>query len=260
MPKIPRVPIWLILLLLIGAGLIFTEAKTRRFRVEDELNRMADRTETLAQDIATLVSHTCRQLGAISRNQALITPDATREERLAAMRQVGQAYQFMTELSLFDSNGYVIATTCFLPVSQDCTTWFEAAKAGRFTISRPVVAADGNQLNYAVYMPVAPDAKSDVAVIRATVPFAHLCRMVCSYGERIGGNFVMTDGFGNVLAGCDIAQAQAPFSVRFPLAAMGEQGLWKFDSGAYNFVSRPVVPEGLLPGEAMRLLWLKPKA
>lgn len=260
MRKLPCIPGWLLIVGLIGLGLVLTESKDRRVRSGNELLRMSTQTETLAKEVSAFVTQACAELLAISQNPALISPSSTQEQRLSAMRQLGQDHQFMTELSLLDAKGYIIATTCFLPISQDCTTWFTAARNGRFTISRPVVAADGIQLTYAVYMPVNPAAQSDVAVIRATMPFDQLSRLVRAWGDRIGGRFLMTDSFGNILAGCDSARELEPFSIRLPLRTMGEQGFWKSGTDKYRFVSRPVEPAGLLPGEALRLLWLKPEA
>ena len=139
---------------------------TRSELKQAALKERSSLTRRLATEIEGLLQNVVVDLNLISSNPLLVGSATDSSSRDSEFLRLGRDSRF-TELALFDSEGYLIAASEEIGVTQDRSPWFERCVERSCTVvSDPIRVGDSNDLAVVVYEAVPADLESDVAVVR----------------------------------------------------------------------------------------------
>lgn len=255
----------LISLLVAGAipvALMLAAAGWWALRAMDESK--SDSTVRVAREVAAQIEvaldGAARELETLARDENLLSRTKDPEQRIAELRRIGEINPSFTEIALYDAKGYIIESTSSVSSTQEKTTWFETALCGNATISRPFVMPRGVDFSFAAYVPVNRPEMSDVAVIKATLPFASVHRLIRRVDLLPGEQLLALDPFGNVVSSSAEGDQFQPFDLKNRSNVWLPAGSYDAPDGArFRYVSALASPSGALSGEHLRLLWLTPE-
>ncbi len=202
------------------------------------------------------VASATQELKALPENPILVESTNSVEARTAEISRLAAVHDLFTEISLYDSDGYIIASTSSVSTSWEATTWFRRALKGQMTISRPYVGRRTDRLEFAVYLPVVAGPKRDVAVIKAKLPFSSITSLLGNVDMQDGSRLLLVDRYGNLLA-----DNQGKVMERFELGPQLKAEHWgvlERNGESYHYITKPCQTPGMLPDEPMCLIWMVP--
>lgn len=202
------------------------------------------------------VASATQELKALPENPILVESTNSVEARTAEISRLAAVHDLFTEISLYDSDGYIIASTSSVSTSWEATTWFRRALKGQMTISRPYVGRRTDRLEFAVYLPVAAGPKRDVAVIKAKLPFSSITSLLGNVDMQDGSRLLLVDRYGNLLA-----DNQGKVMERFELGPQLKAEHWgvlERNGESFHYITKPCQTPGMLPDEPMCLIWMVP--
>ena len=184
--------------------------------MRSEEEKVTDMANQLSRHIGEVMDRAARDLESLKTNPFLSDPEATSEEKLKEMYRLVGVHENFSDISLYDSEGFLIeSTTQDAPVYKDYTTWFLQALNGETVISHPrrkVDEEDGMFLT--VYMPV--KIEDEVReVIKARLSFDRVMKLLdgVEVGER--GSVVLLDAWGVMISGPFARKGREKFDARY---------------------------------------------
>lgn len=169
---------------------------------KNEQEKIVKINQALASHISALMKGDAQDLGSIQTNRFLSNPDEKKDERVREMRRLVGVYDSFTDISLYDSDGYLIcSTTESHPDYREYTIWFKGALKGQTSISRPQREIGKKGLHLSVYLPVFGVSGVVQNVIRARMDFTRVADLVELVRPGNRGYVVLLDELGNRLTG-----------------------------------------------------------
>jgi len=199
-----------------------------------------------------------KELKSLPENPVLVETFYKQDERVAEIKRLGAVHDLFTDICLLDEDGYIVASTSSTTVAQENTSWFNRARSGQLTVSRPYLASNDDRLEFSVYLPVTSSPHRNVSVIKATLPFSNIAGLLQYANPDAEGTLILADSYGNQLTGTEATTALQRLSPKLPLN-VHQWGKFQSQTGnKYHFVSTPCMAPGMLPTEAMTLYWMIP--
>jgi len=180
---------------------LLTTTFTRNTLETTEYRKIEILTGEVSRKISIIMQNATDDLKALAANHVLFESIGNQDARDANLRRVHDYYDDFTDVTLYETNGSVVASTTYqFYETVEHTDWFDQAVAGRVAITRPhkMIGRPGLFLN--VYFPVmGPDGKTS-RVICAGIAFDSVWNSLD--GTQLGdsGYYVLLDGYGNVLS------------------------------------------------------------
>jgi two-component system cell cycle sensor histidine kinase/response regulator CckA len=172
---------------------------TRQSLIESEIDKYRLLTSRAASQVASLMQFSEGNLLTLSSNHLLQTLN-TEKEWIDAIEHIAKAANFWTDISLYDLDRELIASTAAPEHAEnkEWTEWFARAALGKPVISTPQKAYAFEGLHVAVYFRVESPTSQRKAVVRGRVPFDQVS---ATLGQVLGhsGYLALLDGRGNNL-------------------------------------------------------------
>ena len=155
-------------------------------------------TARLATEVEGLLESVLLDLDLISSNPLLIGSDANLESQHTELLRLGRHGRF-SELALFDEEGFLIAASEDIAVTQDRSPWIRrCVETSGTVVSDPIRFDSGDHLSVVVYQSVS-DKNSEVAVVRARIRFDSVWSILDELSPTKHGRMYLVDASANVL-------------------------------------------------------------
>lgn len=179
-----------------------TDSMIRSSVLKTESEKLEKINGQLATHVKTLMQSYEHDLKALQTDPVLTDCAASAEMRLLQMNRLVDIYEFFSDISLYDSEGYLIESTVEdHPAYRESSIWFtEAIEKNQTTISRPQLVIGSNELNLSVYLPVTECDGESISVLRARLTFDRISRLIQSLVPGESGEFILIDQWGGVLS------------------------------------------------------------
>jgi two-component system cell cycle sensor histidine kinase/response regulator CckA len=193
----------------LGVVLVPLASTLQRKLRESEEAKLADTATQLGRLVAEVTDRTARELGSLQSNPLLTESGTDIETKLAEMRRLVRIYEVYQDISLYDSDGYLAASTAEdAPAFREYSDWFRKARAGATVISHPQRVLGKEGLYLTVYLPIEASGESKgekekVAreVIKARLSFARIVSILEETALAADHSIVMLDSLGNLISG-----------------------------------------------------------
>lgn len=221
---------------------------TRSELKQAALKERSSLTRRLATEIEGLLQNVVVDLNLISSNPLLVGSATDSSSRDSEFLRLGRDSRF-TELALFDSEGYLIAASEEIGVTQDRSPWFERCVERSCTVvSDPIRVGDSNDLAVVVYEAVPADLESDVAVVRARIGFGSVWSILDNIGAGGGSQMFLVDASDNILYSTERSQI-----FQKAQEVIGDIPFDRLRGNGFNFEQNDVVYIGQLVRPALQL-------
>ncbi len=196
--------------------------------------KFGDLSNDLSRQVGLVMERAASDLRVLQTNPTILDPNSTMEEREAEMLRLVSVYGMYNDISLYYSNGEMaISTNPIPPEAKDYSRWFSDAMEGKVQISTPQrMLGNEEELFLSVYFPVIHEGRDgDMVnfVLKARLPFTAIWDVVDGFTTEDGGEAVLIDRFGNIIAHRDKAKIYSSFDAGVASALSGG-----VDSGTYK--------------------------
>ncbi len=219
---------------------------SRNLRQQEE-EKLAETSRQLGRLVAEVTDRTARELGSLQSNPLLSDPEGDIETKLTEMYRLVSIFEFYSDISLYDGDGFLLASTAEEhPSFREYSDWFREAAQGKVVISHPQRVLGQEGLYLIVYLPV--ESPGEVRhVVRARLSFA---RIVSILGETsIAGNHpvFLLDSLGNTLSGGDASRLMEKFDGIVPAEQWIERpiGAYTAPDGIPYLYAREILPSAV---------------
>jgi signal transduction histidine kinase len=180
---------------------LFTSTFTRNTLETTAYKKIEILTGEVCREISALMQNATADLRSLAANDFIFESHKNQEAWEEKLRRVHHFYHYFTDVTLYETNGAVVASTTYrFFETVEYTDWFDRAVAGDVAITRPhkVVGLPG--LFLIVYFPVmGPDGKT-ARVISAGIEFDRVWEALDSIELGESGYYVLLDGYDNILS------------------------------------------------------------
>lgn len=229
-----------------------------------EERKLAQTARQLGRLISEVNDRSARELSSLQTNPLLCMPGGSIEVKLAELRRLVDIYEVYSDISLYDGDGYLIASTSDdHPAFREYSDWFRDALDGKVVLSHPQRKLGKDGLYTTVYLPIAPDekrARKDRIVAKASLSFSRVISIVDD-NLLAGDNPVyLLDDRGNILSGGDPSRFLSKFDPRTKVEKwlLEETGNYEHGSSNYLFARTVIDSEVTRVGSPWILIALQP--
>lgn len=208
---------------------------------KQEERKLAQTARQLGRLIAEVNDRSARELSSLQTNPLLCDPDGSIEQKLAEMKRLVGIYEVYSDISLYDADGFLIAsTTDEHPTFREYSDWFREALAGRLVLSHPQRKLGSDGLFTTVYLPIAPGENrpfEERIVAKANLSFSRVGSVV-DESLLAGDNLVyLLDERGNIISGGDTSRYLSKFDGKTGVEKWldEESGVYQHGGSAYLF-------------------------
>ncbi|MEM6279522.1 MAG: cache domain-containing protein, partial [Verrucomicrobiota bacterium] len=179
-----------------------TDSMIRSSVMQTEAEKLEKINHQLATHVKTLMQSYQHDLRALQTDPILIDGAAATEMRLRQMYRLVDIYDFFSDISLYNREGYLIeSTVADHPAYRESSYWFsDAIERKETTISRPQLALGSKGLNLSVYLPVFEAGGEVTNVVRARLTFDRISSLIRSIVPGESGEFILIDQWGGILS------------------------------------------------------------
>ena len=185
------------------ATIIVTAGITQSELDDSQKQKVSGVTREVARQVKMLMVSASKDLAALQSNRLVTGEFTPTAERLAEMKRIVDAYEVFGDISLYDPDASLVASTSpDNPEASDPSAWFgKAVKERRPVISRPHRFPGQPGLHLKVYMPLKIGGQPGLSVLRARLKFKPVDDLIS--GVQIGeeGGSLLVDPRGDVIAG-----------------------------------------------------------
>ncbi|MGK0185896.1 MAG: signal transduction histidine kinase [Verrucomicrobiales bacterium] len=229
---------------------------------EAALKDRSSLTRRLAVEVEGLLENVVLDVDLIRTNPLLVGRATDPDSRAAELSRMSLDTRF-TEISLLDENGYVVATSDDVSVTQDRSPWFERCVEQSCTVVSDPIRKSEDELSVLVYEKVPDELESDIHVVRARMGFGSVWSILDGIGESGSGQMFLIDASGNILYSSDRTQIFRKSEEIFgdiPITALRGNGL-NYENDLAVYIGHLVRPNLQLESEReWGLVWTDSKA
>ncbi len=248
-----------VLVVLMPLGTVLKQQLTRQ-----EERKLGQTARQLGRLIAEVNDRSARELSSLQTNPLLCDPEGSIELKLEEMRRLVDIYEVYSDISLYDGDGFLIASTSDdHPSFREYSDWFRAALAGEIVLSHPQRKLGKEGLYTTVYLPIAPHQnrlEKDRIVAKASLSFSRVVSIVDD-NLLAGDNPVfLLDDRGNILAGGDSSRFLSKFDSKTKTEKwlQSDSGVYQHGNSSYLFARSVLDSEVTRVGSPWILIALQP--
>ena len=181
---------------------------------KSEQEKVTGLNQAVGAHVAALMAGASQDLKAMQTNGLLGDSDASLEERLEEMRRLVEVYNFISDVSMYDLDGFLVtSTTDDYPRYRDQSHNFRiSVEESRIAFSRAYREVGRKGLFLSVYIPVLdPSSRTPEHVLVARLDYGQVVDLVSEVRPGKNGRIVLLDGWGNMLSTNDDASTLSKF-------------------------------------------------
>ena len=251
-----------VLLAITSRSLIADAIEDYIFQKYDDLN------QDLSRQVKLVMKTAASDLRALRTNPIILDANSSMEDREAEMQRLVSVYGMFDDISLYNPNGEMIMSTNPVPPEAlDYSRWFSDAVNGDTRISTPQPAVGKpDELFLSVYFPIGREvgaSDNKYYIVRARLPFTAVWDVIDGFSTRDGGEALLVDKFGNIIAHRDKKLIYTKFDGRVTGDAMSWSGQGEREAGSgekYFYVGSELGSVDTQVGQSWYVITQAPRA
>lgn len=242
-----------------------------------EQDKVTGLNRAVGAHVGALMAGASQDLKAMQTNRLLRNPNASLDERLKEMLRLVEVYNFISDISMYDLDGFLVSsTTDDYPRYRDQSHNFRlSVEESIITFSRAYREVGRTGLFLSVYIPVlAAESSRPEHMLVARLDYGQVVDLVSEVRPGTDGRILLLDGWGNMLSTNEESDSLSKFDDKVTLESWignpegiyqdpdGQRFLYRADlvslggrdASETSWSEKPWVLISLLPEEEVKAL------